>query len=419
MNVMMEVLLWGAAVISLYFAVFWFLVLLEERPSHKRKDVKDGEWPQVSVIIPCYNEEDCLEGTLESCLGVDYPKDRFQVIIVNDGSKDRTEEVARRLVAKHADRDILLINKPNGGKGSAVNLGIKQAKGEFVATMDSDSFVEPNALKIMIPYFADENIASVVPSMTVREPKNLLQKVQWYEYVVNMFYKELMGRLDCLHVIPGPFPLYRKDVILKIGGFDENWNLTEDLELTLRLQSHNYKIIQLMEPRVSTLTPSTWKAFYSQRNRWFKGALLNALKYRWMAFNKNYGDFGYVQLPTILISGALSLLLVSTFLYYSFKPYVKLGYHLFFVNFDVLTLMRAFQFNFSVYDLDYTSMVLMVVMTGLSLTMMYMAHRALKQRMTQKGVAPLLFFLVVYYLMLGWAWVTVARDLVVRRVQHW
>lgn len=419
MNIAVEILLWGAAVISLYFAVFWFLVLLEDAPRHKKREVKDGDWPMVSVIIPAYNEEDCIAATMESCLAVDYPHDRLQLIVINDGSKDKTEEEALKVIARHEGRDILYIHKHNGGKGSAVNLGIKKAKGEFIATMDSDSFVEPNALKIMVPYFTDDNIASVVPSMTVREPKNLLQKVQWYEYVVNMFYKDLMGRLDCLHVIPGPFPLYRKSVIEKIGGFDENWNLTEDLELTLRLQSHNYKIIQLLEPRVSTITPSTWKAFYAQRNRWFKGALLNALKYKGMVFNRKYGDFGYVQLPTIIISGALSLLLVSSFLYYSLKPYVKLGYNLFFVDFDIVTLMRSFSFSFSIYELNFTSIVLMVMMTGISLTMIVLAHRALKQRILSGGIAPLLFFLVIYYLMLGWAWVTVARDLMVRRVQHW
>jgi cellulose synthase/poly-beta-1,6-N-acetylglucosamine synthase-like glycosyltransferase len=356
---------------------------------------------------------------MESCLAVDYPHDRYQVIVVNDGSKDRTKDIAQQVIARHPGRDILLINKPNGGKGSAVNLGLKRAKGEFVATMDSDSFVEPNALKLMLPYFTDDSIASVVPSMTVREPKNLLQKVQWYEYVVNIFYKELMGRLDCVHVIPGPFPLYRRDVLLKVGGFDENWNLTEDLELTLRLQSHQYRIIQLLEPKVSTIAPKTWRSFYSQRNRWFKGALLNALKYRWMVFNRKFGDFGFIQLPTIIMSGALSLLLVSAFLYYSIKPYVKLGYNLFFVDFDVMTLIRAFQFNFSVYDLNFTNIVLMVAMTGISLTTIIVAHRALKHRLTKAGVAPLLFFLLVYYLTLGWAWVTVARDLITRRVQHW
>ena len=169
----------------------------------------------------------------------------------------------------------------------------------------------------------------------------------------------------------------------------------------------------------STITPSTWKAFYAQRNRWFKGAFLNALKYRWMLFNKKYGDFGYVQLPTILISGALSILLVSAFIYYSIKPYAKFGYNLFFVDFDILTLIKMFSFNFSFYVLNFMCLVLMMMMTGISLTMIVLAHRALKQRMLSVGVAPLLVFLAVYYLMLGWAWVTVARDLVIRRVQHW
>ncbi|MEK6823215.1 MAG: glycosyltransferase family 2 protein, partial [Nanoarchaeota archaeon] len=195
----MTVLLWLAAIISLYFAVFWFLVLLDAPPQHRKRSMTS--LPKVSVIIPAYNEEDCIRDTMESVLALEYPADKLQVIVVNDGSKDRTEEEAKKVIAAHPASDILYIAKQNGGKGTALNMGIAQASGEFIATMDSDSGVEPAALRKMLPYFADDTIVAVVPSMKVREPKTWLQRVQWYEYVVNIFYKELMGRLDCLHVI--------------------------------------------------------------------------------------------------------------------------------------------------------------------------------------------------------------------------
>jgi cellulose synthase/poly-beta-1,6-N-acetylglucosamine synthase-like glycosyltransferase len=417
MNTVVQVLLWMAAVVSLYFAVFWFLVLIDGSSEPRRKEMK--KWPSVTVIIPAYNEEDCIIPTMESVLALDYPRELLQLIVVNDGSKDRTDEKVKQAIAAHPESEILYISKPNGGKGTALNVGIKQARGEYLATMDSDSFVEPAALMKMLPRFVEDDIAAVVPAMKVRDPKNWLQRIQWYEYVVNMFYKEMMGRLDCLHVIPGPFPIYRTDVVRELGGFAENHNLTEDLEFTLRLQSRNYRIIQVMDTEVTTLAPDDTKSFYAQRNRWFKGAVMNAYSYRWMLFNRKFGDFAMIQLPTILISGVLSLILVSSFIYYSLKPYVKFGYNLFYVDYDIWTIIKALTWHPSFWDLDFMSVVLMFIMTAISLTMIYLAHRRANESMIAKGIGPFAVFLVVYYLMLGFAWVGVARDLVFKKVQKW
>jgi len=144
--------------------------------------------------------------------------------------------------------------------------------------LDADSYVSKDALHKILPEFTNDNIAAVLPLLKVRNPKNFLQKMQWLEYIVNMFYKELMSKLDCVHVSPGPFSVYKKSILMKIGGFDEN-NLTEDLEITLRLQKYNYRIVQLLNTDVHTIAPETFKELYKQRNRWFKGAVLNAVAY--------------------------------------------------------------------------------------------------------------------------------------------
>ena len=235
-----KVILWIAYFISLYFAVFWFLVLLENKPSRKGK--KLSKLPFVSIVIPAFNEEKKLRPTLESVLKLEYPKNKYEVIIINDGSKDNTVDQAKQLIKEYSDYDIKLLNQKNKGKGAALNHGLRKSKGEYFICLDADSYVSKDALKKILPHFTSDNIAAVLPLLKVNKPKSILQKMQWLEYIVNMFYKELMSKLDCVHVAPGPFSVYKKSIIEKVGGFDEN-NMTEDLEISLRLQKYNYQII--------------------------------------------------------------------------------------------------------------------------------------------------------------------------------
>ena len=417
MDATLQVLVWIVTLISTYFAVFWFLVLIDEPARLQRR-----HWhplPMLTVVIPAFNEEDCIRDTMESVLAVEYPHNRLQLIVVDDGSKDRTAAIAAQVKAEHPSRDITLIKQKNAGKGAALNKGLALAKGVFFATMDSDSRVYPDAPKTLLSYFVSANIAAVVPSMKVREPKTFLQKLQWYEYNVNMFYKELMGRVDALHVIPGPFPVYRTDVLRKIDGFVTDGNLTEDLEITLRLQSKQYRIVQVMDAVVDTITPDTFKSFYAQRNRWFKGAFLNALKYKWMAFNRKFGDFGMIQMPTLIISGLLGVILVGVSIYSFVKPAWQGVSQLAAINFDILTLLTHLSFNLNIFDFDFMNIVLAVSMIGLSVFIFIQAHRMTNESMLKQGWLSLGFFLTVYYLVLGIVWAGVVVDLVRGKHQRW
>ena len=111
-----------------------------------------------------------------------------------------------------------------------------------------------------------------------------------------------MSLLDCVHVSPGPFSIYRRSILDIIGYFDTK-NLVEDMEITLRAQNHHYRIVQSFDGIVYTHTPKTYKGFYKQRNRWYKGTILNMINYRKMIFNKKYGDFGLVMMPWVMIAG--------------------------------------------------------------------------------------------------------------------
>ena len=128
MNIFATILVWSAAVLSLYFAIFWFLVLLDDAPERKKRQFRN--WPFVSVIIPVFMEEDCIKDTLESVLNIDYEKKKLQIIVVDDGSTDKTQEIVKQVIAANPSAMMRYFYKENGGKGSALNVGLKHAKGD-------------------------------------------------------------------------------------------------------------------------------------------------------------------------------------------------------------------------------------------------------------------------------------------------
>lgn len=414
--IFMKILLWSAYFISLYFAIFWFLVLLDKEK--KPKTIKLKKYPAVSIVVPAYNEEKNIQTTLKSLISLDYPGNKLEIIVVNDGSRDNTKSIVKDFIAKNKAFDIKLIDKNNEGKGAALNDGLRLAKGEFFVCLDADSIVTKDSLKKILPHFTNKNIAVVLPMLKVAKPKNIWQKMQWLEYIVNMFYKKLMSRLDCVHVSPGPFSVYRKEILDKVGGFDEN-NLTEDLEVTLRLQSKNYRIVQLLDAEVFTMAPKTFKELYKQRNRWFKGAVLNALKYRYMIFNKKYGDFGLMQMPTIIVSGILAVILFAAVAYYGLKPYFNAFYNSIFIDFDFYTLIKTFKMDFSLLDLNYTTLLILIVMVGISIYILRKSHAVTKEKVNKHGVLSLLAYLLFYFLVLGFVWMGIILDLAFRKKQKW
>ncbi|PIO03934.1 hypothetical protein COT48_02975 [Candidatus Woesearchaeota archaeon CG08_land_8_20_14_0_20_47_9] len=413
-----EVILSVLYIITLYYTVFWLVTLADESElAERRKRLR--RCPLVSVVIPAFNEEDSIGESILSVLKLRYPKERLEVIVVDDGSTDSTPRIVGRVIAENRGRSIRLVRQPNSGKWVAVNRGLEMAGGEFFACLDADSFVEPHALKLLLSRFTSKRVAAVLPIIKVKEPKNLLERLQWYEYLINMFYKRITGFLNCIHVAPGPFSIYRTRVLRKVGGFREAYK-TEDLEIVLRLQERHYEIIQVLDAEVYTNAPSTFKSLYIQRNRWNKGAVLNAWDYRRMMFKREYGDFGVFQLPIVLVGGFISLFLILISLYLlvlkpGFNTLVKLEL----VNFDILTLLRMVEINFSLLDLDYYHVFIMICVLTVSVIVVWLTHRNTGEQISRGSMFSLLFFMFFYYILLGAVWLGVTIDLVARHEVRW
>ncbi len=412
----LQIVVWVAFFIGIYIVVFWLLTFLEFFEK-RRNEIK--KYPKVTIAIPAYNEEKNVSNTINSALGLDYPKELIELIIVNDGSTDRTKEIVNNIISKNNDRNIKLINQQNSGKGAALNKALKFSKGEFFIVLDADSTVSSDALKKMLPSFKEDDVAVVLPLIKIRNPKSFLQKIQWIEYLINFFYKILMGALNCIHVSPGPFSIYRKRILEKVGGFAEN-NLTEDLEITLRIQKSHYKIVQLLNAEVYTPAPDTLKGFYRQRNRWYKGTMFNMFDYKWMVFNKNYGDFGMFQMPSVFISGFLAVSLLLLTLYrYLLKPASQNIYEWSKINFDFLSLITNASFNFSWLNINFTNLFYMVVSIALGGLIIFYTHKYTKEKIFRYGIFSLPAYLILYSVLISGVWLTVFIEMLFKRKQRW
>jgi cellulose synthase/poly-beta-1,6-N-acetylglucosamine synthase-like glycosyltransferase len=403
----------------LFLSIFWLLVLFSSSGPEKKRKLE--RYPHFTTIVPAYNEQKSIGKTLQSLANLDYPHDKVQIVVVNDGSKDRTQEIVEEFIASHPERNIILLNQENGGKGSALNNGLKHATGEFFACLDADSFVGSDALQVILPLFdTDEKVAAVCPLIKVQEPNSILQKVQWCEYIINMFYRYLNAKLHCIHVTPGPFSTYRTKIIQDLGGYDEE-TITEDLEIAIRLQKHNYTLLQTFDTIVTTVAPNSWKTLFRQRVRWYKGGVDNTIKYKELVFNKKYGDFGVMRMPTIFASGVIAIILTAAM----FHSLIKAGYQSFIalkaVNFDIFTLIKNYTFTFNFLDLPFFKIAIAGTLLAISFLIMYFSFKVVKEKITNYGRTwmSLFTYLLIYSFFLTTVWFYIAYMFVKRKRNFW
>ncbi len=300
--------------LAMYVQVFFFVTYLERKKDIVRRTDKIDldEYKEVTIVVPCYNEEKTIAGTIDSLLDLDYPKDKLKIIIVDDGSRDRTWEVIQSF-AEYSN--IKVFKKENGGKHTALNFALERLETEFVGCLDADSFVDTYALSRIMTYFAnDQHTMAVAPSIIVSNPKNILQKAQKAEYDMAIYNKKMLGFLGGIHVTPGPFSIFRKKVFDDLGPYRKAHN-TEDQEIALRMQEYGYKIDHCPDAYVYTNSPNTIPKLYRQRIRWIYGFIRNAFDYRRILFRKKYGNVAIFTIPSGIISVSSVIFLFVFFVY--------------------------------------------------------------------------------------------------------
>jgi cellulose synthase/poly-beta-1,6-N-acetylglucosamine synthase-like glycosyltransferase len=370
MNV--EVLTYPFLFVAVFFEVFLLVTFLSEPARTRRAQKLSTKTPSVAIIVPCWNEEKTIKGTVDSLLALDYPKDKLTLVLVDDGSTDGTAAVMDTYIGTP---QITVIHKENGGKHTAVNLGIKESpQAEFVGCLDADSFVEPDALREIIGYFDNPKVAAVTAAMSVHQPRKWLERVQNADYIHGITLRHVISSLNGLYVTPGPFSFYRRSTILELGGFQKGHN-TEDLEMALRIQRGGYIIENAPRARVYTKTPTTIPSLIKQRTRWTTGFLRNVIyDYSDLIGNPKFGTLGLIMLPLGLLANISGILMFLVIIYQFLKSII-----------DRLILTQGIPITFSLvphfHTLDWfyfplTGVVLLsfVTLTGAVTTMLLGQH---------------------------------------------
>ena len=385
--------------VGLVATSFYVLSFLQSKEKNK-KLFKDNELPFVSVIIPAYNEENSIAKTLRSILSSDYPENKFEVIVVDDGSKDKTYEIAKRFQGKQ----VRIFTKKNGGKGSALNFGIKQIKGDFVLSMDADTFVSPKSLKNMIRYFKDEKVMSVTAAMVTEKPKNIWQRVQNVEYLFGLFLRKAFATVNAVYITPGAFSAYRKSFCDKYGGYEEG-NITEDLELSMRIQKEGFVIENCPDAPVYTIAPRSFKALTIQRRRWYFGLIKNTLKYKQL-FGPKYGDLGLFVLPVAWISIFFSIFVILYLIFDTARKIRSEVLFLYEINFDILNLVNLNLYVFERYlFLLFTNAVFLFIIFFIAILGFYLYYASKKIGRLSGLAINLPLFFIFFAFLFGFWWV--------------
>lgn len=261
--------------------------------SRRRRSEPPAFEPRVSVIIPAYNEERVIAGSVARALASDYPA--LQVIVADDGSQDRTSAVAAEGFG--ADPRVTLLTLRNGGKAATLNRALAYATGEVIIALDADTQFEPPTIRRLVRWFADPRIGAVAGDARVGNRVNLVTRWQAIEYITaqNLERRALAG-FDAMTVVPGAVGAWRRSAIDSVGGYPED-TLAEDQDLTIAVQRAGWRVTY--DPRAVAWTeaPESFRALARQRYRWAFGTLQCLWKHRAILRTGKPSGLALVGLP--------------------------------------------------------------------------------------------------------------------------
>lgn len=266
------------AVMALYWSVagIVYFILYERNLSKQRFCKHQNNLPMVSVMIPCYNEAENLDESIPHLLKLRYPN--YELIFINDGSKDSTGEIIDRWAEQNSK--IIPLHQQNSGKASALNNALKIARGKYVACIDGDAVLDYRALYYMVESLEKSSkYGAVTGNPRVRNRSTILGRLQVSEFssIIGLI-KRAQSLMGTIFTVSGVCCLFRKDAILEIGGWSQNM-ITEDIDVSWKLQTAGYDIYY--EPRALcwVLMPEKLSGLFKQRLRWAQGGAEVIMKY--------------------------------------------------------------------------------------------------------------------------------------------
>lgn len=290
----------GLGLIRLILMMYW---AFKERK--KEKLLGDfpvlETYPKVSIIVPAYNEEVNIVSSLDNLLKQTYPN--FDIIMVDDGSKDSTYQKAKEAFPDHPK--LKIFTKSNGGKATALNFGISRTDAEYVVCIDADTKLQYDAVKYLISRFLNsdpaEKIAAVAGNVKVGNIVNWLTRWQSIEYTTSQNFDRLAyAYINAVTVIPGAIGAFKKSVIIEAGGYSTD-TLAEDCDITVKILRDGYTVANENRAVAVTEAPESVKQFLKQRFRWTYGIMQMFWKQRQTFLNPKYKGLGLWAMPNILL----------------------------------------------------------------------------------------------------------------------
>ncbi|BAH40183.1 MAG TPA: polysaccharide deacetylase [Gemmatimonas aurantiaca] len=250
--------------------------------------------PSVSVIVPAYREQSVIVATVHSLLQQQYAG-ALEIIVVDDGSPDDTYAIARNTFA--ADKRVMVLTKPNGGKASALNLGIARAHGEVIVGLDADTVFAPDAIAELVQPLRDPQVGAVAGNAKVGNRINLVTRWQAVEYITSQnLDRRAFTNLNAITVVPGAIGAWRASAVREAGGFTQD-TLAEDQDLTITLRRRGWRIAYADAAVAYTEAPDSLRTLARQRFRWAFGTLQCAWKHRDTLLRPTYGSLGLIAMP--------------------------------------------------------------------------------------------------------------------------
>jgi len=244
--------------------------------------------PTLSIIVPVKNEEKVVGRLLDALINADYPEDKKEILVVEDGSTDTTAEICAKFAANHPSQVKVLRRSVSDGKPSALKEALNHVSGEIVTVFDADNIPEPDSLLMAASCFEDSSVAAVQGRLiAVNEDENILTKFVSQEETLRCeAYLRGKNSLGLFVPLTGSCYFVRKSVLDAVGGWDSKV-LSEDMELAARLIHNGHKITYSSDVRSWQEYPATIKGFFKQRVRWFRGTMEVGFKYGKLLKNLN------------------------------------------------------------------------------------------------------------------------------------
>lgn len=284
--------------------------------------------------------------------------------------------------------------------------------------MDADTFVNPEALKKMVVFFGNSEVMSVTPSMGITHPRNLWERIQQIEYYVGVFLRKAFATVNAIHITPGAFSAYRKKFFDKYGGYEEG-NITEDLEIALRIQHHGYVIENAEDAAIYTVAPRTFKGMLFQRRRWYVGLMKNLWKYRTL-FGLKKGPLGTLILPVAVITVLLSIALT---IYVVFKTLSDLASGLAYLKSVNFQFANTFELSFYVIENFFYSLfsnpLFLVSFVFVIILAFYLYFARRKMKFSEGVIFNFVLFIVVYTFLFTFWWIVSILYVMFNRKVAW